>query len=57
MKVKELIEQLNTMSPEGDVFLAIYEANDSGNQDHYSAFDVVQYVDKDGVHVQIKGEY
>lgn len=56
MKVKDLIQQLLAMNPNGDVWLSIYEPNDSGDQDHYVVSCVVEYHDKDGSHVQIKGD-
>jgi hypothetical protein len=58
MKVKELIQQLSSMNPENSVFLAIYHPDDSGNQDHYTAIDVVEYNScaPEERHVQIKGE-
>jgi hypothetical protein len=55
MKVKDLIEQLSTMNPEVDVFLAIYEPGDSGDQNHYQADIAVEYDDPAAPHVQIKG--
>lgn len=58
MTVKELIDQLSSMAPEKEVFLAIYLPGDSGDQDHFravGAVGAVEYEDKDGGHVQIKG--
>ena len=54
MKVRELIEQLSSMNPEVDVFLAIYLPGDSGDQDHYEAICAIEY-DGKAPHVQIKG--
>jgi hypothetical protein len=56
MKVKELIDQLENMDQELEVYLAIYHAGDSGEQDHYKAFVAVQYYGGKDAHVQIKGE-
>ena len=55
MKVKSLIRELSTMNPEAELSIAIYEPNDSGDQDHYEILCAVEYKHKDGDTVQIKG--
>ena len=52
MTIKELIEKLNLcLDLDKEVFVSIYENNDSGEQDHFKITDVVEYPDG---HVQKK---